>query len=46
MSLGNNLGYFLFPFPVNALFTKPLHNFSEHQKQLGSLISEIMAIEW
>lgn len=45
MSSGNNLGFFVFLFPANAPFTKLLHNFSAHGKQLGSFISEIIAIE-
>lgn len=45
MSFGSNLGFFVFPFPTNSLFTKLLHNFSAHGKQLGTFISEIIAIE-
>lgn len=40
---GTIWAFFLFPFPF--LFTKLLHNFSAHGKQLGSFISEVIAIE-
>lgn len=45
MSFRSNVGCFVFSFPTNALSAKLLHDFSAFCKQLGSIISEIIAIE-